>query len=103
MSKKKQSRARPPQPKSTALLCALVSETEGAPDVHSRVDTCSGGCGKAVWRALSSHPKVRAICRNCLLRDVQFSGAENIAVVPPSKKQRVDIATAAELRKRYGG
>lgn len=89
-------------PQSTALLCALVSEID-EPKVQSRVDTCSGGCKRAVWRALSSPAGVRAICRHCMLIDVQFSGAEKIAVVPPSKKQKVDIVTAAELRKRYEG
>ncbi len=95
-SKKKQ-RTKPPP--STPLLCVLVSEID-EPKALSRVDACSG-CGKGVWRALSSPPSVRAICRNCMLMEMQMSGAEKVAIVPPTKKQRVDIVNARDLVKRF--
>jgi hypothetical protein len=97
---KKKPKTKPPQ--STALLCALVSESD-EPNVQSRVDTCSGGCQRAVWRALSSPANVRAICRHCVLMELQFSGSEKVAVVPPSKAQRVDILDAKKFLQRYEG
>jgi hypothetical protein len=100
MSKKKKTRREKtpaPAPKeSSALLCALVSETE--PLAMAHVDACFL-CGKAVWRSLSSPKTPRAICRLCLLMRVQFTGDEKIVVMAPTKEQRADIKQYFEREK----
>ena len=94
---KRHSRARGRRNRSRPRCYARSSpELEGAPDVHSRVDTCSGGCGKAVWRALSSRQRVRAITALiACCATVQFfrRQRELSRWCRRSKKQRVDIAT----------
>ena len=75
------------KPVPTRLLCALVKE--GTPPVQSLVDRCDG-CGRSVWRALSSNPEVEAICRECLA-EVERKGGFRAVQLPPSPEQLAEI------------
>jgi hypothetical protein len=73
------------------LLCVLIQEMDGVPQVQSFVDTCER-CERAVWRAESSNKRAIAICRYCV--DELKHGGARVTFAPINKRQLDDIKEA---------
>ena len=79
------------------LICGRVVDDNEGPHVQCTVDRCAL-CARAVWRALSSPRRARAVCEHCapaVIRAARQRG-EPIALGRLSKRQLRDIKRALE-------